>query len=245
MIKAIDTPASLCGFCEDDNIFLVKILSNFTAYGGFNCLRTWVQNDCAVIQAVDDNAVIFAENNADFDEIAEFLPFCGISTVFTSYENAEKLRLEATEHGVILRKGKMSNHAPPKSGITRQYFPDYTKVYSQLLQCGFTLPPRNDFAADLSLRLRKNTARIFCNDDCTALCIVGCETAKSAVISAVAVSPDRRRQGLGSNILQTACLSLKNEQKQVYLYRESGKNKEFYINNGFYEIGGFASCKIQ
>lgn len=243
MISAIEPTAKLCDFSENDNIYLVKILSNMAAYGMLSCVRTWVQGKNAVIQTVDDSAVIFADTNAIFDEIAEFLPYCGAKTVFTSYENAAKLRLNVMESGIILRKSRMTNHSPP-SGITRLYYPDYSRVYLLLEHCGFTLPSRDDFAADLSLRLRKNTARVFCNDDYTALCIVGCETAKSAIISAVAVSPDMRRRGLGSDVLQAACSSLENEQKQVYLYREIGKNEEFYRKNGFTEIGSFASCKI-
>ena len=243
MISAIDAQSELCEFSENGNIFLVKILSNMTAYGSLPCVQTWVQGKNAVIQTVDASAVIFADENADFDEIAEFLPFCGAKTVFTSYENAAKLRLNVMESGIILRKSRTTAHSPP-SGITRQYYPDYSRIHSLLDNCGFTLPPRNDFAADLSLLLRNDTARIFCNNDYTALCIVGCETAKSAIISAVAVSPDVRRRGLGSDILTAACSSLENEQKQVYLYREIGKNEEFYRNNGFTETGSFASCKI-
>ena len=243
MISAIDAQSELCEFSENGNIFLVKILSNMTAYGSLPCVQTWVQGKNAVIQTVDDSAVIFANTNADFDEIAEFLPFCGAKTVFTSYENAAKLRLNVMESGIILRKSRTTAHSPP-SGITRQYYPDYSRIHSLLYNCGFTLPSRDDFAADLSLRLRNDTARIFCNNDYTALCIVGCETAKSAIISAVAVSPDVRRRGLGSDILTAACSSLENEQKQVYLYREIGKNEEFYHKNGFTEIGSFASCKI-
>ena len=243
MISAIDTPTELCEFSENGNIFLVKILSNMTAYGSLPCVQTWVQGKNAVIQTVDDSAVIFANTNADFDEIAEFLPFCGAKTVFTSYENAAKLRLNVMESGIILRKSRTTAHSPP-SGITRQYYPDYSRIHSLLYNCGFTLPNRDDFAADLSLRLRNDTARIYCNDNYTALCIVGYETAKSAIISAVAVSPDIRRHGLGSDVLTSACSSLENEQKQIYLYREIGKNEEFYHKNGFTEIGRFASCKI-
>lgn len=243
MISAIDTPTELCEFSENGNIFLVKILSNMTAYGSLPCVQTWVQDKNAVIQTVDDSAVIFANTNADFDEIAEFLPFCGAKTVFTSYENAAKLRLNVMESGIILRKSRTTAHSPP-SGITRQYYPDYSRIHSLLYNCGFTLPNRDDFAADLSLRLRNDTARIFCNNNYTALCIVGCETAKSAIISAVAVSPDIRRHGLGSDVLTSACSSLENEQKQVYLYREIDKNEDFYLKNGFTEIGSFASCKI-
>ena len=243
MISAIDTPTELCEFSENGNIFLVKILSNMTAYGSLPCVQTWVQDKNAVIQTVDDSAVIFANTNADFDEIAEFLPFCGAKTVFTSYENAAKLRLNVMESGIILRKSRTTAHSPP-SGITRQYYPDYSRIHSLLYNCGFTLPNRDDFAADLSLRLRNDTARIYCNDNYTALCIVGYETAKSAIISAVAVSPDIRRHGLGSDVLTSACSSLENEQKQIYLYREIGKNEEFYHKNGFTEIGSFASCKI-
>ena len=243
MISAIDAQSELCEFSENGNIFLVKILSNMTAYGNLPFVRTWVQGKNAVIQTVDDSAVIFANTNADFDEIAEFLPFCGAKTVFTSYENAAKLRLNVMESGIILRKSRTTAHSPP-SGITRQYYPDYSRIHSLLYNCGFTLPNRDDFAADLSLRLRNDTARIYCNDNYTALCIVGYETAKSAIISAVAVSPDIRRHGLGSDVLTSACSSLENEQKQVYLYREIDKNEDFYLKNGFTEIGSFASCKI-
>ena len=242
MICAVNSPTELCDFSEE-NIYLVKILSNMTAYGNLSCVRTWVQSGNAVLQTVDDCAILFADENADFDEIAEFMPFCGAKSVFTSIENAAKLHLNADESGIIMRQSAPTNHSPPSRGILRQYYPDYTQIYSRLSECGFTLPPRDDFAADLSLRLRRNTARVFCNADYTAISIIGFETAKSAIISAVAVSPDMRRQGLGSDALSAAAM-LENEQKQVYLYREIGKNEEFYLKNGFYEIGSFANCKI-
>ena len=55
-------------------------------------------------------------------------------------------------------------------------------------------------------------------------------------------------QGQGERLLQIEnrlkTFSLENEQKQVYLYRENGKNEEFYRKNRFTKIGSFASCKI-
>lgn len=246
MIKAVDSADEICGFSEDNNVYLIKILSNMKAYSRAFGTQTWTQNNNgnhAVLQATDDSLIIFADDNADFEEISEFLPYCGCKSIFTSSKTAKKLHLSPIESGIILRQ----NHSPPKRyakcAVVRQYYPDYSRIYSLLKSCGFTLPDRDSFAADLSLRMRRQTARVFCDTNINAVCIVGFETAKSAIISAVAVSHDMRLNGLGGSVLKAACSSLKNEQKQVYLYRETDKNEEFYSKNGFGEIGSFVNCK--
>ncbi len=66
------------------------------------------------------------------------------------------------------------------------------------------------------------------------LCVTGI-TEKTAIVTAVAVEKSKRQEGIGSFLVNEACRMLSG--RDVYIYREIGKNKAFYENLGFAEVG--------
>ncbi len=66
------------------------------------------------------------------------------------------------------------------------------------------------------------------------LCVTGI-TDKTAVLTAVAVEKSKRRLGFGAFLVNEACRMLSG--RDIYIYRETGKNKAFYEGLGFEEVG--------
>lgn len=66
------------------------------------------------------------------------------------------------------------------------------------------------------------------------LCVTGI-TDRTAILTAVAVDKSGRKEGLGSLLVDEACEMLSG--RDVYIYREIGKNKAFYEGLGFVQVG--------
>ena len=76
-----------------------------------------------------------------------------------------------------------------------------------------------------------------------ACAICSAWTEDAAVLSAVAVQPEARRRGLGTNIVRTLATSL--PAKTFYIFRAAGENEEFYQSLGFTRHCGFAELSLQ
>lgn len=248
MLKLVESRDELTLFDETDNIFVIKSTANFLTYFGNACHSLWRQNDSALISIVDANTVIWSSDNADFEEISAFLRHSGLSGIFTNRFTAEKMSLNIRHSGQIMKFApnaanyfNIINKAN-FSECKNQPFAKYSAVYSLLEKCGFGLPEKNAFLADLSYRRHRRTSRIFADDDYFAVSLTGYETDRSAIISAVAVDEKYRRRHLGSECLNRLCNELLHENKSIYLYREKDKNEQFYISNGFENTGEFVNC---
>lgn len=207
---------------------------------------TWVQDDRALIRQDSGDLILHAEENADFEELAAFLRSLNPVSIFTSVSAAKQLELPTVSDGIVMKRAAGSQQiALDLCDIDSPAFPEYSKLYSLLCRCGFALDSAEDFTADLAMRVHCRTARIVADKEYGAAAFTGYETASSAVISAVAVDRQQRRCGRGSAVLNRLCHALNQEKKQIFLYRERGKNKAFYLKNGFENCGEFAVCRLQ
>lgn len=122
------------------------------------------------------------------------------------------------------------------------------EIHALLCECEtetFIPPEFEPFYMDLSHRIRHNTALaagirqagtlVSC-----AICIA--HTADRAIISAVAVKPEQRRQGLGHAVLLSLLSQL--EQEKIYIFRAHNENENFYRSYGFTSIGQFAELTV-
>lgn len=247
MLKLVESYDELGCFDETDNIFVIKAAANFLTYHGNANHSLWQQEDSALISIIDGSAVIWADKNADFEEISSFLRHSNLYNVFTDKYAAEKSALDIQSSGVIMKLTRSGSYdiTSGRSKCGYQPFAKYSAVYSLLEKCGFMLPEKDTFIADLSYRKHCKTARIFDDDEYVSTAFTGFETAHSAIISAVAVDENKRRHGIGSDCLSSLCTALIKENKSVYLYREKDRNEQFYISNGFENIGEFVNCKYR
>ena len=72
--------------------------------------------------------------------------------------------------------------------------------------------------------------------------VVSAVAGDEAVLSALAVREDMRGRGLGKRLVGDAGRALPGH--RLYLFRESGRNREFYEKLGFREIGRWGQQDI-
>ena len=187
---------------------------------------SWVQTEngevCSVI-ARHGGRLYVSSVGGDTEELLEFIKTVGFEEVFTSKETAAKMGLcILCEFGCLYKhsEGIFSpdlNHPPLK------------KIYDGLAQgedSDISLPPFEDFAPDLSHRLRHGSAAAVCEEFGTALAFC---CPKGGIINGIAVDRDRRFMGLGSSLLNTLCDRIG---RDVFVCA-TDKSAEFYIKNGF------------
>ena len=225
----------LCRVCSGDP-FGCRIASLALAYGadsGF--AEFWLQTTesgqaCGAVSRLNGAVTVQISSAADQEELEEFLSHIGYGTAL--WESS--LRESAGEVMEWAGKGVAAR-------IAGEFFfseaPALSQVYDLLKQCedeSFRVPEFDAFYVDTSHRLRHQTARLAALEHKGRLLACGFslwETPDSAVLGAIAVTPQSRGRGLGSAVVLHLLEQL--EGKRVYLFRSNGKNEKFYQRLGF------------
>ena len=190
----------------------------------------WVQMEdeeiCSVI-ARQGGRIYISSRGGNTDELKDFINTIGFAEIFTESSTAERLGL-VTENGftVLLKNSvKESVFSPLDIGIAPLY---------EGLRLGedsdISLPAFEDFAADISHRLRHGAAVAVSDDRGAALAFV-CE--KGGIINGISVKKELRGKGFGSLMLQRLLSFCEGD----ILACTSQNNIDFYIKNGFDKVG--------
>lgn len=225
------------------NPFGCKIASLALAYGldvpftGF-----WIQIDrtgaiTAALSKLEGAAVLYAQENADTEELREFLPMAGVKLFLYSPETISIPRIESITTGWVMKLH--SSKEVPKHSYLLEYNPSLRQIHSLLCACtkkGFQPPPLDLFYVDMSHRIRHHTARsagIREEDGLSCCACTVAETSDSAVLGAVATKPSRQEKGLGRAVVSSIISQLQKEGKEVFLFRSLKENQRFYEHLGF------------
>ena len=212
----------------------IRILSLYESYGcNYDFLRFYKQeingDVTAIISIMDNNATLCLINDHDTDEIIQFLSAIGAKTVFCEKE----ITLEKLEQGSIMLFDniEITNHSKNEVKLSN--------VYDVMSTC-FTMPDFNAWYPDISHRIRHGGAVAVEKE---YGCAIALKSSIGALISGICVKKNSRNKGHGSVILQgliNTCGSNK-----IFALVEKDGPKQFYKNNGFYEIGKFATYKVK
>lgn len=202
-----------------------KIAALARAYGfekSFVCFWLDAKNETVFCQT--DGDMIISGTVLDREETESFLHAVGPTGILCAVKNAETLTLPATQSGDILKKqikaGKAAKFDPKAVNIRDLY---------HLLEENGMVAEFEPFYLDLSHKLRHGTAMAFTQrsgKELAGCAVVSAITDDAAVLSAVAVKPKFRRQGIGTALIRQAEEALAG--KTMYVFREKGKNREFY-----------------
>lgn len=219
-----------------NKISLAKILSLYNAFGGTSLAPDfWVQETegqlTAALCLYGSEMTVYCEN-ADTDEIRDFIKVTAPKSVFTEKENA--LFKDFETKSVFLKefpenKTFLENSVPLK------------ELYDKLslgLDGDIYLPSFENFAGDVSHRLRHGGGVALTKECGAALCFT---FDGGGIISGISVDKNFRRNGEGSKILnEISCLA------GGKIFACTGKqNEEFYIKNGFSHIGEAAIIEME
>ena len=234
MIKAVQDKTELDFLGSSP--FSAVITSLFNTYdNGTDFAKFYVQGESAAMSSIDGNFNIYMRENADSEEIAEFLSFCGYASVRGETEVVEKLKMKISDSSFTVRY--IGKKAEIPEGFVNEYDPH--KLYELLKSVGFAKGDYGSFASDVCLRLNKGTAvfgGISGDGELLTCCLNLFKGNKSNLIGALATSEKARGKGLASSIVPYMAQS----ENPSYLFCRVDSLAEFYKNCGFEVCGKWA-----
>lgn len=234
-------------FCKKTP-FGCKIEGLWRAYGlDLPFARFWVQQAAngsitAAISCLDGAAVLDWRFTADEEELVAFLAALGCSTLLCEEQASTALYGRADRTGVILRRTAIP--ATKEAAATSSVRPiaNLREMFQLLCACGEMQEEQFEaFYLDASHRIRHQASvavGISKENQLLACAMAGSMTEGMAVLSAVAVHPAWRRQGLGSTLLQGLLSSL--IPRQVFVLCESEQATLFYTSLSFSVCGAWS-----
>ena len=248
MLKAVEkNDEEFLSFCNRD-VFGTRIKAYYTCYGtDFDFVKFWAQYGengemTAVVSRIDGDATICAEN-ADAQELKEFLNIVGFRTVQCEKSLAEKLGGGDFEQGYVVRceKAEKYNRAEIKKHFELREIYDIIKP-ENLTGVGDYLP----WLSDTTYRVNRGAAegRIAVLDGENAGCaMVLFRTDCAALLGAVATRPQFRGRGAARSLVLGLAEDELRQGRRVELLCRKSSIVEFYKSIGFDVINEWGLIK--
>ena len=241
-------------FLQKNEVYACRVSCLLESFGlRFDFARFYLQLDdsetavSAIVKYYSDVTVVLTEKSR-LSEIEEFIGFLGCAGLFS-----RPPLCSAEDIGVVMKRRRSLSAEktyvsciPVGKERTLSFSPPLRDVWCLLDSCredGLDVPDYEDFLPDMSHKLRHGTALcagVFSGDQLLACAMTVAQSEECAVIGGVAVRRDSRRQGLGRACIEALCSRL--GERNVYIIRQHGRNREFYEALGFCEEKQEALC---
>ena len=238
-----DDTHGMAEFCCHD-VFGTRIAALYTAYGdAFKGVSFRQQREggeiLASLSICDGAAVLSAGQNADFDELAQYLRFTGFSTLLCEKTVRERLKIRSEKCGFVVRCDESATTFPPNTVTDGHRDFSYRAVYDILGVCGFGVGNYCEWLADISIRCRRGAAKTLavCENGrfvSTASALYITDTA--VLLGAVGTLPKMRGRGYAGKLVCALAHENTSKNRRVELLCET-KRLSFYEQNGFYTVG--------
>lgn len=233
--------------CEN-NALGTRIFGTYTAYGNETPgVGFWLAPGLCLGQTDDAVTLCGIPGDGQAEELREFLQMLGARVLVCAPAAAEQLHLRALSRGeAMVRPGEGA--VLPVGGFLRAEELQLRRLGSFLKKCEtdtFRAPAEEGFYLDFSHRLRHGAAdgaMVLQKGEIAACALAGAVTEADALISAVAVLPQVRRQGLGREAVLSLCARLGN--RRCHVLRAENENEAFYRALRFVPHGAWAECVL-
>jgi len=224
---------------------LVKIKALMGTYGCiYKFLSFWFQKSdagqvTALICRFESSVIICVTNDADFEELLQFINVISYREIFCNRNLCTRLKLNIKYGCDELRFAGN----PTMQGDVNSI--GFKEVYGILISGSdgqIELPSYDDWYVDFSHRLRHGCARI-CSVGGYSVAVTAYETDKEAIISGVATIPKFRGLGHAKAAVLGICHMLQMDGK-VPIVLARGNMADYYRKLGFQKTGEFAVAKI-
>lgn len=238
LIRFVDTPSAQSRFyhlCQNSP-FGCKLAATAASYGFHRPFaRFWLDPSTAYCQL--DSALTLSSIPQNPAEARAFLSMTGASEISGPTEALAAMGLPSEVGGPALEKSLPPAKAESMEPVN---ITDIHGLLAELRMAG----EWESFYLDLSHRLRHGTALAVAEyaDGRLAGCAVAALSQGQALLSALGVREDCRRQGLGTRLAER--LEGLIPGRKLYALREAGKNQAFYARLGFTEAGSWAACSL-
>lgn len=235
-------------FCDGDPIG-TRVGSYLGAYRTkMNFAMFWEQiadgKITAAVSKIDGDMTVCVSENADFDELSEFVRIIGFATLFSQAEIFKKLKLDCV-HGDIL---KLTGETGKDSRVTSDVEPRF--LYETVCSANPDKALEGEYLewlSDFTFRQRRDMLRavgIYDGDELVSCAMTSAETETSAVISGVATKEKFRRRGLAEGCVLTLADKLKAMNKDsIFVMTESSELTKYYEHLGFEKISEWGRYK--
>lgn len=230
----------LLALCEK-TAFGCKISSIATAYGfdrSFACF--WLDTQEDVVYCLVDGVMLLSGTVLNGEAAREFLHVAGAKEVLCAVRNAEAMNLRADGVGAVLK------HPLPAGPMPTEVLPAVSirAMYALLEETGM-VEDFEPFYLDLSHKLRHQAAlavTVSGKGGLKACAVVSSISQRSAILSALAVKEEFRRQGLGTQLVRQ--IESYFPGKTLYVFREQNRNQEFYRGLGYTKTDTWVYSKL-
>ncbi|MCM1114445.1 MAG: GNAT family N-acetyltransferase [Clostridium sp.] len=239
MIKIVDDEACIYAFDKTD-LFSIRIKALLKSYGtSYDFASFYVQyidsHITAVLSKLDNDFTVSYTDDADINEIWEFVNVIGYNSVLCDYNFSTDGAFDWGD--IMVTKSKTEIFIPYTE------LDEFPKLMDLFNYNDYDAADFESWYVDISHRVRHNTAKAYTlkvNDEIISSGIFSSIYNNDAVLTAVQTEPQFRRMGYGSALVSAMIGDIKGK---VYLMREHNKNEEFYKKLGFINIGKWRMYK--
>ncbi len=220
-------------FFEDD-IFFQRIYSDFLTIGKFPKSFFYICVDdneiTAVISKICGVITLSAKENADFEEINEFVRVIGFSTILCDFSFSCHFDGKKTSGKIMkIRTDEKfgSNAEILRTDELKEAYPILKRVFRKV-------PDFPDWFVNTCYGVIHNSvivSGVHYNQKLVSVAFALFVTERTAVISAVATHPEHRNRGYAMEILKK--LLDENTGKEIYIFLENPLIEEYYGKLGF------------
>lgn len=234
-------------FCKRD-VFGTRISACMTVYGTdypFALFYLQVNGDMitAALSIIDAAMTLCCAENADFEELSQFIKAVGFDSLLCDATLCSRLGLEPEKTGFIVEYGEI-NKELDNHGVFFADGVELSDVYDILHRSDFDgLGNRSRWLSDVSFRVNRRaaTAAAAQEDGKLAACaMVLFETQSAALIGAVATLPEYRGKGYAGALVTSLAREKKAASKRVELLCAKNDIVYFYQKLGFEITGEWA-----
>lgn len=239
MIRLVSGPREWAEFMDicKGGAFGCKLRSVALAYGfERDFARFWT--DGGASYCLLDGGLSIAGRPWNIEESREFLDVLGPGSVFCERGLAGELKLEVSTEGAVMAKDLPAGEPrslPP---------PGLRETHALLTAAGMPMDFES-FYLDMSHRIRHGIALAlgeYISGELAGVAVISAVAGGEAVLSALAVREGCRGRGLGTKLMGAVERALPGH--RLYLFRESGRKREFYKKLGFAEVGRWSQQDI-
>ncbi len=235
MIKLAESITDLKYLPADPFAATVEALALTYGFGNTGFIRFYYQSNSAVMSILDGNVTLCASEDADFEELKEFLEVSGYLSVKSDIESINRLGFNISDSSFIVRYS--SEEASRPGNFVEEF--DIRIIYNLLSASGFPAGDFGSFKADICSRINKGTARfggIAEDGALLACCFRLFEGRDSILLGALTTDEAARGRGLASKLVTYMCSS----EKPSFLFCRNDGLLNFYNKCGFSQCGKWA-----
>lgn len=252
MIRLIESARENAAIRRSDHAMCARIDALLQTYcGQSGAAGFYIQQSegeqTALVASVDKAVTVFCLETADFEELRSFLSFRGFRSILCETRYCQSLGIEPDKTGPLLKRHAAAAPMPAAAAGRQAGKFELDGVFGVLAAAGLADErEKGPWLADAAARLNSAAAEAFAVFECgtaVSCAMILHQSARAAVIGAVATRPEYRGRGYAKALVCMASQKAARSGRSVYLLCENAAMQKFYGGCGFEPCGSWASAE--